>query len=131
MDDQPRTRTSRAERPPAEGADHSDGKHDPNRDAGNQRLLREVNDRIAELAGRNGAAVSLFVCECNDLTCADAIEISAAEYARIRVEDSHYVVLPGHEDSISQRVVARTGRFVVVTNRAAEAQHTREGRRDG
>jgi hypothetical protein len=76
--------------------------------------------------------VSLFVCECSDLTCADAVEISAAEYARIRAEDFHYVVLPGHEDSVSERVVARTSRFVVVANRAIEeAQNPSEGRRNG
>jgi hypothetical protein len=115
--------------PSRKGGDPSDGNRDPNH---HQQLLREVNDRIAELAGRNGIAVSVFVCECSDLTCADAVEISAADYARIKAEDSHYVVLPGHEDSASQRVVARTGRFVVVANRAAEeAQETSEGRRDG
>jgi hypothetical protein len=89
--------------------------------ARNQRLLREVNDRIAELAKWNETGVSLFVCECSDLSCADALEISAAEYPRIRADDSHFVVCPGHERP-SERVIHRNGRYVVVANRELEGR---------
>jgi hypothetical protein len=73
-----------------------------------------------------------LVCECSDLACADALEISAAEYGRIRADGSRFVVFPGHERP-SERVVERNGRFVVVASR--ELEHTQrrgsEGRRDG
>jgi len=106
----------RVGRSDADGAGRSDGTRRPTSRARNQRLLREVNDRIAELAEWNEAGVSLFVCECSDLGCADAaLEIDAAEYARIRADESHFVVLPGHERP-AQRVVERNDRFVVVTN---------------
>jgi hypothetical protein len=82
-----------------------------------RRVLREVNDRIAELAGGwNETGVSLFVCECSDLGCAEALEITAAEYERIRADESCFVVSPGHEQPESERVVERSGRFLLVAN---------------
>jgi hypothetical protein len=119
--------------PGADGGGRSDGSRGLAARARNQCLLREVNDRIAELAERNETGVSLLVCECSDLSCADALEISAAEYARIRTDESYFVVLPGHEQPESDRVVDRNGRFVVVANcepEAAEAGSS-EGRRAG
>jgi hypothetical protein len=93
-----------------------------------------VNERIFELSEEgNEVGVSLLVCECSDLACADALEISAAEYGRIRADGSRFVVFPGHERPASERVVERNGRFVVVASR--ELEHTQrrgsEGRRDG
>jgi hypothetical protein len=125
--------TDRVGRVDADGAGRSDGTRRLVPRARHQPLLREVNDRIAELAEWNEAGVSLFVCECSDLGCADAaLEISAAEYARIRADESHFLVLPGHERP-GQRVVERTDRFVVVADREpARMQRARTGsRRDG
>jgi hypothetical protein len=83
--------------------------------ARNWLVLREVNDRIAELTcDWNETGVSLFVCECSDLGCAEALELSPAEYERVRSDESHFVVFPGHEQPESDRVVERNGRFVVV-----------------
>jgi hypothetical protein len=125
--------TDRVGRFDADGAGRPDGTRGLAPRARNQRFLREVNDRIAELAEWNEAGVSLFVCECSDLGCADAaLEIDAAEYARIRADESHFVVLPGHERP-AQRVVERTDRFVVVANQEL-GTHTATGsgsRRDG
>jgi hypothetical protein len=85
--------------------------------ARNRLVLREVNDRIAELAGGwNETGVGLFVCECSDQGCAEALEITAPQYERIRADESHFVVFPGHEQSESEGVVERSGRFVVVAN---------------
>jgi len=80
-------------------------------------VLREVNDRIAELVDWNEIGVSLFVCECSDHECAEALEISSAEYARIRADAGHFVVFPGHERPTSDRVVRRNDRFAVVEGR--------------
>jgi hypothetical protein len=90
-------------------------------------VLREVNDRIAELTGGwNETGVGLFVCECSDQACAEAVEITAPEYERIRADESHFVVFPGHEQPESEGVVERRGRFVVVANR--ELDGAREAR---
>lgn len=98
-----------------------------------QLVLREVNDRIAELSGWNETGFSLFVCECSDPGCAEPLEISAAEYEQIRADNSRFVVLPGHEQPEFERVVNRNGRFVVVENRALTANQEQPtvGRVDG
>jgi hypothetical protein len=113
--------TDRVGRPDADGAARSNGSRGLAPGARRQFVLREVNERIRELAGAwNETGVSLFVCECSDLSCADALEISPGEYARVRAEESHFLVFPGHERPESQRVVERTDRFVIVANRELE-----------
>ncbi|HZO34208.1 MAG TPA: hypothetical protein VFB17_03930 [Gaiellaceae bacterium] len=113
--------TDRADRPDADGAGRWNGSRERAPRARHQLVLREVNERISELVGnRNEIGVSLFVCECSDPSCTDAVEISAAEYARIRADKSCFVVLPGHERPDSERVVENTGHFVVVANRELE-----------
>jgi hypothetical protein len=124
--------TERVGRPGADGAARSNGSRGLTPRARNQRLLREVNDRIAELAGWNETGVSLFMCECSDLSCTDALEMSDAEYARVRKDASHFLLFPGHERPKSE-VVERTSRFVVVANRELEDAQPRrsQGRGDG
>ena len=96
-------------------------------------LVREVNDRIAELAEWYETGVSLFVCECSDQGCAEHVEITAAEYERIRADESQLVVFPGHEQPESERVVERSGRFVVVANPEPDGAQARAsaGSRNG
>jgi hypothetical protein len=89
-------------------------------------VLREVNDRIAELAGGwTETGVGLFVCECSDQGCAEALEITVPEYERIRADESRFVVFPGHEQPESARVVERSGRFVVVANPEPDGARSR------
>jgi hypothetical protein len=84
--------------------------------ARNRLVLRAVNDRIAELTEWSKTGVSLFVCECNDQACALSLEITAADYERIRADESQFVVFPGHEQPHAERVVEHGGRFVVVAD---------------
>ena len=97
-------------------------------------VLREVNDQIAKLVGAgNETGVSLFVCECRDRSCAEALEITAAEYERIRADEANFVVFPGHEQAESERVVERLSRFVIVANTEPDGRQAgaSEGRRNG
>jgi hypothetical protein len=124
--------TERVGRPAADGAGRSNGSRGLARRDRNQRLMREVNDRIAELSGVwNEIGVSLFVCECSDPSCADAIEISEAEYARVRADESQFLVFPGHERPDSERVVERSLRFAVVANREPEGAQPPGSERGG
>lgn len=125
--------TEQVGHPGANGAARSGGSRGLAPRARNQRLLREVNERIVELTGWNETGVSLFVCECSDLSCTDAVEMSEAEYTLVRRDESHFLVFPGHERPESERVVQRNGRFVVVANRKLEDRQPpeSEGRGDG
>jgi hypothetical protein len=56
----------------------------------------------------------LFVCECSDQECAEALEITAAEYERVRADGARFVVCAGHQLPELERVVEGNDRFLVV-----------------
>lgn len=55
-----------------------------------------------------------IVCECGRLRCTELIEISGADYEKLRSDPTCFVVLPGHELPDLEEVVARLGRYSVV-----------------
>jgi hypothetical protein len=80
-----------------------------------QVLFREVNKRIAEVIVANAYdGPMFFVCECSDESCAETIELSAAEYDLIRQDPLTFFVTPGHEQHDIERVERGTDRYVVV-----------------
>lgn len=87
-----------------------------------QVVCREVNEHIAELNGEwSATGVGLFVCECSIPDCAEALEISPAEYERLRADGARFVVLPGHQLPEVERVVEGNNRFLVVEKFGAAA----------
>lgn len=96
-----------------------------------QVLFREVNEQISKLTGLlNDTEYWLLICECSNDGCAEAIEISAAEYETVRADGARFVVLPGHELPEVERVVKRNGRYLVVEKlgQAAEIAHAGDPR---
>jgi len=89
------------------------------RQARNEALFREVNERIAEL-GENAQSWSPdgiveFLCECGqDGGCGERVAIPFLEYERVRRQDDRFVVLPGHENPEIERVVSSTDSYVIV-----------------
>ena len=80
-----------------------------------QVLLREVNERIAELTDSVGwLDYKMLICECSRADCAEPVEITAAEYEAVRAVGSRFVVLAGHQQDDVERVVDRNGRFLIV-----------------
>ena len=57
-------------------------------------LLRDVNERVASLAGRDDEIMS-FLCECADDFCVDQLVLQLARYEAIR-DSGGYVLAPGH-----------------------------------
>jgi hypothetical protein len=70
-------------------------------------LFRDVNERIAESAKRFQADEAEFVCECADPACAERVPATLAQYEEVREDGTHFLVVPGHEDTHMERVVAR------------------------
>jgi hypothetical protein len=95
------------------------------RQAQNEALFREVNERIAEL-GERGEAWSPdgtdFMCECGEEGgCGQRVRVPLDVYQRVRSQDDRFVVRPGHETPELERAVEWTDRYVVVDKiRAAE-----------
>jgi hypothetical protein len=76
-------------------------------------LIREVNERMAEIAGEMlfDDPIVLF-CECARPGCTERIEIERRVFAELRRRAGRYVVLRGHEES-RDRVVGGDGYVVV------------------
>ncbi len=77
-------------------------------------LFRDVNERVAEAAERFDSVEAAFVCECADPACTDRIEAPLDDYERVRADATHFLVVPGHEDTRVERVVRARRRYAIV-----------------
>jgi hypothetical protein len=89
------------------------------RQAHNESLFREVNERIAKL-GRKAEAWSPdgtveFLCECGEEGgCGQRVRVPVDVYERVRSQDDRFVVRPGHETPEIEQAVEWTDDYVVV-----------------
>jgi hypothetical protein len=89
------------------------------RQARNEALFREVNERIAEL-GASAQAWSPdgsveFMCECGaDGGCGERVSVPVPVYELIRAQDDRFVVRPGHETPELERAIEWTDDYVIV-----------------
>ena len=70
-------------------------------------LFRNVNERIAESAQRFNAPATEFVCECSDSACVERVPATLDEYEEVRTDGTHFMLVPGHEDTRFERVLKR------------------------
>lgn len=83
--------------------------------ARSQALLREVNERISEIAGDFAAAGGFeILCECGSTGCHERIELTHTEYQHLRRMPTHFAVFGGHDIPAVGRVVQENKRFVTV-----------------
>jgi hypothetical protein len=92
--------------------------------ARNEALLRTVNERIHALdetaEGWAGADQRfVFRCECGSEGCGEHVEMTLAEYERVRSQSDRFTVAPGHENAEIENVVERNERFAIVDKRDA------------
>jgi hypothetical protein len=89
------------------------------RQAHNEALFREVNERIAELGERAQAwspdGTIEFLCECGEEGgCGQRVRVPLDVYERVRSQDDRFVVHPGHETLEIERAVEWGEDYVVV-----------------
>ena len=92
------------------------------RQARNEALVREVNERINALdrgGAGSGAVGSVdtfgFRCECGrEGGCGEVVWMTLAEYEVVRTQDDRFALVPGHETDGLKHVVGRNERFVIV-----------------
>ena len=88
--------------------------------AGLEAALREVNERIDELAadtyvlGWSEDGLVDYRCECGRPDCRAWVRLTLEEYDRIRTQDDRFAVARDHETEGLEGVVERTDRFLVV-----------------
>jgi hypothetical protein len=80
--------------------------------ARNQALWREVNERVRAVA--ETSAAMQFLCECASLDCTEVLNLSVAEYERIRSSPARFPIVPGHEFPEFERVVEENEEYMVV-----------------
>jgi hypothetical protein len=89
------------------------------RQAQNEALFREVNERIAQLGERAQAwspdGTIDFLCECGERGgCGQRVRVPRDVYERARSQDDRFIVRPGHETPELERAVEWTADYVVV-----------------
>jgi hypothetical protein len=82
--------------------------------AANEALLREVNERINELGGRNSFEKISIVCECADDGCLMRFEVGRSDYEGLRSSGIRFAVVPGHEKRDIESVAERHDTYLVV-----------------
>jgi len=92
--------------------------------AENQALIRQVNERIEQIAGE--VANFEFLCECANLDCIETVELSITEYESIRSSPDRFPVKPGHDFPEFERVIEENGGYVVVEKFGEAGEIARE-----
>ena len=93
--------------------------------ARNEALLRTVNERIRALdegatAWADTEERFVFRCECGRTEgCDEHVEMSLAEYERVRSQRDRFAVAPGHETGAIEDIVDANERFLIVDKRDA------------
>jgi hypothetical protein len=87
-----------------------------------QTLLREVNERIAQLnRDWQPADGDMVLCECGHSGCMEKIQIASVDYERVRRFPTRFLVKPDHDMRGSERIVERTNDYLVVEKVGASA----------
>jgi len=80
----------------------------------NEKLFREVNERVADLQAGFSGTDPEWVCECGDETCFEKVVVPVDAYQQIRAHDDWFVITPGHEKADVERIVRENGAYLVV-----------------
>jgi hypothetical protein len=99
------------------------------RAARNQSLYRDVNERIQDLNEAFDDVLAFtgeWVCECADESCTTPMEMSLAEYEKLRSHPNNFAVLPGHVYDKVEVVVEDHERYVVVQKIGKGAEYAVE-----
>ena len=67
------------------------------RAARNQALFREINERLLELGAGGDEELKRWNCECATVGCINQIEMTLADYERLRASPVRFAVTPSDE----------------------------------
>jgi hypothetical protein len=96
--------------------------------AQNEGIMRQVNERIGEIAEGLGGGDHRydFLCECSQLDCVARISLTLAEYGHVREEGDRFAVLPGHEAPDVESVTERFDEYWIVEKTGLAGEVARE-----
>jgi hypothetical protein len=84
------------------------------RQARNEVLFREVNQRIAELSENWAGGEFHIVCECATIGCQAMLPVMVEEYQRVRAHPRRFFIFTGHVAPDIEDVVERHDAYQVV-----------------
>lgn len=85
--------------------------------AENEVIFRDANEQIEGRADElDFSAPVPFLCECGDRGCHEIVRLTREEYAEIRTNPRHFVIVPEHVDVaiLAGKVVAPGDKHVIV-----------------
>ena len=80
----------------------------------NEKLFREVNERVERLQDDLQAAEPRWVCECGDETCFEKLAVPLGEYHEVRAHDDWFLIKPDHAVPDVEQIVTERGSYLVV-----------------
>jgi hypothetical protein len=81
----------------------------------NERLFREVNERISRIQEDFGQTQAFeIVCECGAKDCLERITLTHGAYKALRANPRTFAIVPGHEAEDIEDIVERTDEYYVV-----------------
>ena len=93
----------------------------------NEAAFRKVNEAVRSGRGLADAGQMLqLVCECGQLGCNLLIELTVAEYERVRANPRCFAIVDGHELPLTETVLERNERYTVVEKFEAGARVAEE-----
>ena len=97
------------------------------RQARNEVLFRQLNERIDSVAGDltftgviDDRDVGTYLCECADEGCLVEVRLSREEYEHVRESPIQFVVSPGHVVADIETVIEANERFAIVEKDVGE-----------
>ena len=99
------------------------------REANRRGLLRELNERIAEVGAGLGferGGQLRFVCECGSGGCTETIELTHSEYEAVRAHARRFAIAPDHENPTVESITGQTSRFAVAETFVGDASRIPE-----
>lgn len=92
------------------------------RAARNQSVFRAINDELRVATRALDPQSFIIGCECADPACVETLKFGVEQYAQIRAEPTHFIVLPGHIYPEVERVIVTDARFQIVEKTGEAAQ---------
>jgi hypothetical protein len=95
--------------------------------ANNERLFREVNERISRIQEDFGQSNAFeIVCECGAKDCLERIALTHDAYRALRANPRTFAIVPGHEAEDIEDIVERNEGYYVVKKKPGPAAEIAE-----
>jgi hypothetical protein len=91
--------------------------------AENEAMFRDINEDVVEAVD---AALMTFLCECADEFCATYLDLTRADYEKVRAVAKHFVVAPEHVLPEVEVVVEEHPRYWVIRKIGSASQVAEE-----